>query len=94
MEMQYSGMALLLLVNPCILYRNNGTTRPTYIIITWKEDALLTAMFNPLCSSTNQQLFKKNFCNQSSRYENYGQFPLQMEAITCLPQNQYFSSRA
>jgi len=24
----------------------------------WKED---TAMFNPLCSSTNQQLFKKNF---------------------------------
>jgi len=31
-------------------------------------------MFNPLCSSTNQQLFKNNFCNQSSRYENYGQF--------------------
>jgi len=22
----------------------------------------------------NQQLFKKNFCNQSSHYENYGQF--------------------
>jgi len=33
----------------------------------WKEDALLPAMFNPLCSSTNQQLFKKNFCNQSSQ---------------------------
>jgi len=31
------------------------------------------AMFNLLCSSTNQLLFKKNFCNQSSHYENYGQ---------------------
>jgi len=31
-------------------------------------------MFNLLCSSTNQQLFKKNFCNQSSHHENYGQF--------------------
>jgi len=26
--------------------------------------------------SMDQQLFKKNFCNQSSHYENYGQFPL------------------
>jgi len=31
-------------------------------------------MFNSLYSSTNQQLFKKNFCNQSSYYENYGLF--------------------
>jgi len=46
----------------------------TYVIIVWKEDASLPAMFNPLCSSTNQQLFKKNFCNQSSYYENYGRF--------------------
>jgi len=34
----------------------------------------LPAIFNPLCSSTNQQLFKKNFCNQSSHYENYRRF--------------------
>jgi len=33
-------------------------------IFVWKEDASLPAMFNPLCSSTNQQLFKKNFYNQ------------------------------
>jgi len=33
-----------------------------------KEDASLPAMFNPLFSSTNQQLFKMNFCNQSSHY--------------------------
>jgi len=26
-----------------------------------KEDASLQAMFNPLCSSTNQQLFKRTF---------------------------------
>jgi len=42
-------------------------------------------MFNLLCSSTNQQLFKKNFCNQSSHYEIMDDL---MEAITCLPQNQ------
>jgi len=45
---------------------------------------------NLLCSSKNQKLFKKNFWNQSSHYENYRWFPLQMEAITCLPQNQFF----
>jgi len=39
-----------------------------------KEDASLRVMFNPLCSSMNQQLFKKNFCNQNSHYENYGRF--------------------
>jgi len=31
---------------------------------------------------------KKNFCNQSSHYENYGQFK---EAIMCLPLNWHFS---
>jgi len=41
---------------------------------------------NPLYS-----LFKKNFCNQSSHYENYRQVPLEIEAITCLPQNWNFS---
>jgi len=64
-EIQYSSTALLLLVNPRILHRNNGTTCPTYILnfIVLKENASLPAMFNPLCSSTN---LKKNFCNQSS----------------------------
>jgi len=82
---QYSSTALLLLVNSCIPHWNNWTTCPTYVFIVWKEDALLPAMFNPLCSSTNQQLFKKNFCNQSSHYENYRQFLLRMKAIMCLP---------
>jgi len=31
----------------------------------------LPVMFNQLCSSMNQQLFKKNFCNQSSHYRQY-----------------------
>jgi len=44
-----------------ILHRNK---RPIYVFIVCKEDALLPATFNPLCSSTNQQLFKKDFCNQ------------------------------
>jgi len=33
----------------------------------------------------------KRTCNQRSHYENYRRFPLQMEAITCLPQNRHFS---
>jgi len=78
-EIQYSDTALLLLH---ILHRNNSTVFPTYVFIIWKEDALFTAMFNLLCSSTNQQLFKKNFCNH---YENYRWFPLQMESIVYLP---------
>jgi len=89
-EIQYSSTALLLLVNPCILHRNNHPAHPNYVFIVWKEDASLPAMFNPLCSSTNQELFKKSFCNQSSHYGNYGWFPLQMKAILFLPQNQHF----
>jgi len=61
-EIQYSGTALLLLVN-------NHTVHPNYVFIISKEDASLPAMFN---SSTNQQLFKKNFCNESSHYGNCG----------------------
>jgi len=47
-------------------------------------------MFNQLYCSTNQQMCKKNFCNQRSHYENYERFVLGIEAITCLPQNRYF----
>jgi len=43
-EMQYSGTALLLLVNPCILHRNNCIVHPNYVFIIWKGDALLSAM--------------------------------------------------
>jgi len=39
-----------------------------------KEDTSLPAMFNQLFSSTNQQLFKKNFCNSKK--------PLRMISIT------------
>jgi len=56
------------------LYWNNRNAPPTYVFIVWKEDASLPAMFNPLYNSTNQQLFKRNFCNQSSYYENYEWF--------------------
>jgi len=56
-------------------------------VISIEEDVSLSAMVNQLYSSMNQQLFEKNLCNQSSHYENYGQFPLQMEAIMSLPEN-------
>jgi len=81
-NIQYSSTALLLLVNPFILHRSNHTARPTYIFIVRKEDASLPAMFNPLFGSTNQQLFKKNFCNQSSHYENYGWYHVPTTKLT------------
>jgi len=36
-EIQYSGTALLLLVNPRILHQNNDTARPTYVFIILKK---------------------------------------------------------
>jgi len=39
--------------------------------ISLKEDTSLPTMFSPLFNSTNQQLFKKNFCNQRSRTDDF-----------------------
>ena len=36
----------------------------------------LSAMFNLLHSSTNQEVFEKHLCNQGSHYEKYGRFLL------------------
>jgi len=56
-----------------IIWKESNLTPPTPIQGGWhktqKKDASLPAIFNPLCSSTNQQMFKKNFCNQSSHYD-------------------------
>jgi len=41
---------------------------PRLHIYCLNEGASLPAMFNLLFSSTNQQLLKENFCNQSSHY--------------------------
>jgi len=46
-------------------------------IIVWKQSihyATLSAMFNLLHSSTNQELFEKHLCNQSNHYENNDSF--------------------
>jgi len=66
---------------------NNHTTCPTYVFIVWKEDASLPAMFNPLCSSTNQQLFKRTFAIKVATMKITDDL---MEVITCLPLNRHF----
>jgi len=43
---------------------------PRTLIIS-ESEVTITAMFTPLHSSTNQELFEKYICNQSSHYENY-----------------------
>jgi len=79
---------LLLLVSPCILHRNNHTVHLTNVFIVWKEDTSLPAMFNPLCSSMNQQLFKWTFVIKVATMKITDDL---MEAITCLPLNWHFS---
>ena len=52
--------------NPRIPKEINGTMRPNYINYRLKMKhhyASLSAMFNPLHSSTNQELFEKHLCN-------------------------------
>ena len=38
------------------------------------EGSSLLAMFNPLHSNTNQELFEKHLCNQNNHYENMDDF--------------------
>ena len=49
----------------------------------------LSAMFNSLYSSMNQELFEKNLCNENNHYEKYNNFHCAKEAITC---NHQFST--
>jgi len=70
-EIQYNDTALLLLVNP---HWNNATYVHIYCLKRRRFIVSYSCMFNPLYNSTNQQLFKKNFWNQSSNYENYSDF--------------------
>jgi len=54
-------------VNRWYRIRTMALCTPAISIIIWKEDTSFPAMFNPLYSSINQQLVKKNFCNQSRK---------------------------
>ena len=61
--------------------KRNGATRLSYINYRLKSEVSITLrcqlrMFNPLYSSTNQELFEKHPYNQNFHYEKYGQFPL------------------
>jgi len=70
---------------------------PTYRIKTMAprtpEKMLCLMLQCWLCSThyTAVWINEKNLCNQSSHYENNGQFLLQIEAIMCVQQNLHFS---
>jgi len=85
LNIQYSGTALLLLVNPFILHWNNRTTCPTYIFIVWKEDALC---------STCYAAIRINNCLKTTFVIKVAAMKITddlMEAIMCLPLNWHFS---
>jgi len=42
----------------------------------------LSAMFTPLHSSMNQELFEKHLCNKNSHYEEYGQFLISQRKLS------------
>jgi len=62
------------LMNPCILHHAWGSNGSTCLNYIWEWSihcSSLSAMFTPLHSSTNQELFKKYVCNLSSYYEKH-----------------------
>jgi len=81
-EIQYSGTALLLLVNPCVPHQNNGIMPQLYHFNYHLKRGCFVAEPVVWVKCLN--------CNQSSVYKNYGWFPSQIKAITCLPQNPHF----
>ena len=55
----------------------NGAAHPSYQLLSEKWSihyTSLLAMFNPLPSIMNQELFEKHLCNQSSHFENTDDF--------------------
>jgi len=58
-----------------------NTTVPHAPVIVWIHYPSLSAMFNSLHSSTNQELFEKHLCNKSSYHEKYSRYA--KEAIMC-----------
>jgi len=56
----------------------DSVARPSYHLKLKYPLPSLSSMFNLLHSSTNQELFQKHLCNQSSHYEKYAQFLLHL----------------
>jgi len=57
--------------------KNMMVPRSPVIVWNWSiHCSSLSAMFNSLHISTNQELFEKHLCNKSSHYEKYGWFLL------------------
>jgi len=59
-------------VNLCKPYLRHGTLK--YINYHLKNKVSITPVFNPLSTSTNQEVFEKQLCNQSSQYEKCRKF--------------------
>jgi len=71
---QYSGTALLLLVNPCILHQKKMHHAPHLRIYRLKRRHFVTSYVQPVMQQYESTTVKKNFCYQSSHYENYRRF--------------------
>jgi len=68
-EIQYSDIALLLLVNPYIPHQNNGTACPlTYRL---KRRCFIASYVQPVMQQYKSTTVKKSFWNQSNHYENF-----------------------
>ena len=60
--------------------KNTIMPHAPFIIWNWSiHFPSLSAIFNLLHSSTNQELLKQHRCNQGNHYEKYGWFPLRTE---------------
>ena len=65
----------------------SGTAHPSYRLKLKHHCHSLSAMFNSLHCSMNQEVFEKNPCNKSSHYENTDDFSLHKRSHHVQPPN-------
>jgi len=93
----FSLATFLLAFLETIIYASNNEMEPCAPVIsitTWKVKyprRFVASYVHPVIQQRNYCLKRSFAIKVTTCYENYGQFPLWMEAITYLPQNRHFS---
>ena len=69
----------------------DSAMHPSYRLQLKYPFASLSAMFNSMHNSLNQELFENHLCNRGSHYEKYGTFPLRKGSHRVQPPNQHMN---
>jgi len=63
--------------------KNTMVPHTPVIVWNWSIHCPLSAMFDSLHSSTNQEVFEKHLCSKSSHYEKYWRFLITQKKPSC-----------